>query len=272
MKHSRLAKYSLIFLVLILLAAVLAPWITPFSYDEQNILEKLQGSSFKHWMGTDLLGRDIFSRILYGARMSMAVGICTAIFSLSLGTLVGSLAGYWGGWIDAILMHSVDILAIFPSPLLAILLSLVLGRGVVGIMIAIGISSWTSQARLVRGQVMQTREMAYIEAAHSLGISVPRLIWRHILPNCLGPILVSVTHQIPLNMMTESFLSFIGLGLQPPYSSWGTLTQEGFRAIQSYPHLIIYPGAILFFTLLAFHYVGDGLQTLLGLDRDHQKF
>lgn len=269
---TKLMKISLIFLVIISLLALFAPWVTSFSYEEQNILEKLQGPSLKHWMGTDLLGRDILSRILFGARMSLAVGVCTAFFSLLIGTVVGSLAGYRGGWVDLLLMHTVDILSIFPSALLAILLSLVFGRGVLGMMIAIGMSSWTTQARLVRGQVLQIREMPYIEAAHSLGVTAPGLIWKHILPNCLGPIIVSVTLQIPLNLMTESFLSFIGLGLQPPYSSWGTLTQEGFRAIQSFPHLIIYPGAILFLTLLAFHYVGDGLQILLGIDRNHQKY
>jgi len=262
--RNRAAVASLAFLALIALLAILAPWITRFSYDEQNIADRLSGPTAIHWMGTDALGRDLFSRILYGARMSLAVGVCTAAFALLLGTLTGAIAGYKGGWVDQLLMRLVDLFYIFPSLLLAILLMLLVGRGFTGIFLALGMTAWVTQARLVRGQVLQARELSYVEAARALGIKGPRIVFRHILPNLWGPIIVSLTVQIPTNIMAESFLSFIGLGLQPPMSSWGTLANEGFRAMQSFPHLIIFPGSVLFLTMLAFNYLGDGLRD--GLD------
>ncbi len=260
---NRLAKLSLAFLAFVSLMAVFAPAVTHFSYEEQNISEKLESPSGKHWMGTDTLGRDLYSRIVYGARMSLAVGILTALFALVLGTLTGATAGYWGGWIDSILMRLVDVFYIFPSLLLAILLTLLLGRGFAGILLALGMTAWVTQARLVRGQVLQVKEQPYVEAARALGVSHFFIVARHILPNLWGPIIVSLTFQIPTNIMAESFLSFIGLGLQPPYSSWGTLASEGFRAMKSYPHLIVFPGAVLFVTMLAFNYLGDGLRDAL---------
>jgi oligopeptide transport system permease protein len=195
--------------------------------------------------------------------MSLAVGVFTALFALVLGTLSGALAGYFGGWVDQLIMRVADIFYIFPSLLLAILLTLLFGRGFTGVLLAIGLTAWVTQARLVRAQVMQAREMAYVEAARAIGRHDLAIILRHILPNIWGPVIVSLTIQIPSNIMAESFLSFIGLGLQPPYSSWGTLASDGFRAIRSFPHLIVFPGAVLFITLLAFNYLGDGLRDWL---------
>ncbi|OFZ80896.1 MAG: peptide ABC transporter permease [Bdellovibrionales bacterium RIFOXYD1_FULL_44_7] len=262
-KQNRLAILSLVFLTTIGLLAVFAPVVTQFSYEEQNISEKLEGPSTTHWMGTDSLGRDLYSRIVYGARMSLAVGVLTALFALLLGTVTGATAGYYGKWVDHLLMRVVDLFYIFPSLLLAILLMVVLGRGFVGILLALGLTAWVTQARLVRGQVLQAKEMLYVESAKAIGVSNFSIIVKHILPNLWGPIIVSLTFQIPTNIMAESFLSFIGLGLQPPYSSWGTLANEGFRAMRSYPHLIIFPGIILFVTMLAFNYLGDGLRDVL---------
>jgi len=259
LKH-RLAFASLIFILLITVLAAAAPLVTHFSYDDQNIAQKLETPSSVHWLGTDSLGRDLYSRILYGARMSLAVGVVTALFALILGTLVGAVAGYFGGWVDALLMRLVDLFYIFPSLLLAILLMLILGRGFTGIFIALGIAAWTTQARLVRAQFLQAKELLYVESARAMGVSTSGIIFKHILPNLWGPIIVSLTVQIPQAIMSESFLSFIGLGLQPPFSSWGTLANEGFRAMKSYPHLIIFPGAVLFLTMVAFNYLGDGLQ------------
>lgn len=261
--RNRLASISAAFLLAIALLAVCAPWVTQYSYEEQNIEQRLETPSARHWMGTDSLGRDLYSRILYGARVSLAVGCLTALFSLLVGTLFGAVAGYRGGWWDQILMRIVDLFYVFPSLLLAILVGLVAGRGITGILIAIGWTSWIGQARLVRSQVMQAREMLYVESARAMGVSARRTVWAHILPNLWGPIIVSLTVQIPTHIMSESFLSFIGLGIQPPYSSWGTLASEGFRAMKSYPHLILFPGGVLFFTLLAFNYLGDGLRDLL---------
>ena len=261
--RNRLALASLAFLSFVTALAVFAPLVTRYSYEEQNVSEKLETPSARHWMGTDTLGRDLYSRIVYGARMSLAVGVLTALFALVLGTVTGALAGYKGGWVDGLLMRTVDVFYIFPSILLAILLMVLLGRGFAGILLALGLTAWVTQARLVRGQVLQARELAYVEAARALGVAGPAIISRHILPNLWGPIIVSLTFQIPTNIMAESFLSFIGLGLQPPFSSWGTLASEGFRAMKSFPHLIIFPGAVLFVTMLAFNYLGDGLRDAL---------
>jgi oligopeptide transport system permease protein len=259
----RVAFFSLLFLIFITLLAIFAPFVTRFSYEEQHLLQRLEGPTLIHWMGTDTLGRDLYSRIIYGARMSLSVGVFTALFALTVGTFVGAMAGYFGGWLDRLLMSIVDLFFIFPSLLLAILLMLLLGRGFTGIFIALGMTAWVTQARLVRGQVLQAREMSYVEAARAMGVRNFAIILRHILPNLWGPIIVSLTMQIPSAIMSESFLSFLGLGLQPPFSSWGTLASDGFRAMQSFPYLIIFPGGILFITMLAFNYLGDGLRDVL---------
>jgi len=254
---------SLIFLVTMTLLAVFAPLVTHFSYEEQNIVEKLQTPSLRHWMGTDALGRDLYSRIIYGARMSLAVGAATAGIALVLGTGVGLLSGFFGGWIDRFFMRAVDLLTIFPSILLAILLMILIGRGFLGILLGLTFTAWVNHARLIRGQVLVLRELTFIESARALGAGPIRIMVFHLLPNLWGPILISLTVQIPTHIMAESFLSFIGLGIQPPYSSWGTLANEGFRAIQSFPYLILFPGGVLFLTLLALNDLGDGLKDVL---------
>ena len=258
---------SLALLLVISLLAIMAPWVTRYSYDEQNIVEQLQSPSLQHWMGTDTLGRDLYSRIIYGARTSLMVGLITALFALILGTVAGAIAGFKGGLADLLIMRVADLFYIFPSTLIAILVMIFLGKGVFGILIAIGVTSWVTQARLVRAQVIQAKEFAYVEAARAAGASNSSIVFRHILPNILGPMIVSVTFQIPTNIMSESFLSFIGLGIQPPLSSWGSLANEGFRGMQSYPHLMIFPGIILFVTLIAFNYFGDGLRDRMGGER-----
>jgi oligopeptide transport system permease protein len=250
---------SLVFLALISVMSAAAPWVTQHSFDEQNISRRLEAPSRDYWMGTDILGRDLYSRVVYGARASLAVGICTTIAALLLGTLTGATAGYFGGRIDRLLMRVVDLFYLFPSLLLAILIMILLGRGLTGILIAISLTAWVTQARLVRGQVLQARELAYVESARAMGIGSARIIFRHLLPNLWGPIIVSLTLQIPNNIMAESFLSFLGLGLRPPLSSWGTLAAEGLRSMRYDPYLMIFPGGILFLTALAFNYLGDGL-------------
>jgi len=261
--QDKIAVLSLFFLIVITTISIFAPAFTTYSYDQQNIEQRLETPTMNHLMGTDSLGRDLYSRIVYGARMSLAVGLVTALFALTFGTITGCIAGYAGGRTDQFIMRVADIFYIFPYLLLAILFTLLFGRGLLGIFLALGASTWVLQARLVRGLVLQAKEMSYVESAHSIGASHYKVIIKHILPNLMGPIIVSLTFQIPTNIMAESFLSFIGLGLQPPYSSWGTLANEGFRAMRSYPHLILFPGTILFITLLAFNYLGDGLRDLL---------
>ncbi|MCC7441247.1 MAG: ABC transporter permease [Bdellovibrionales bacterium] len=259
-RRHRVAVASVILLLAFAALAALAPWVTWFEYDAQDINARLQGPSALHWMGTDSLGRDLYTRVIYGARMSLAVGITTALSALLLGTLTGSLAGYFGGGIDRVVMRIVDVFYIFPVLLMAILLTLIFGRGFSGIFVALSLATWVFQARLVRSLYLQARELPYVESARAVGATHASIMYRHILPNLWGPILVALTYQIPANILSESFLSFIGLGLQPPLSSWGTLANEGFRAMRSYPHLILFPGVVLFLAMLAFNYVGDGLR------------
>lgn len=269
LKRNRGAYFSLYFIIFVCLVAIFAPWIAPYSFEAQNIDRALLPPNSVNWFGTDSLGRDMFSRVIYGARMSMAVGIFTAIFSLIVGGIYGAISGWVGGWIDAILMRIIDILNAIPGLVLLILVGVIFNsldlfenpelKALTGIFLALSVGGWVSLARLVRGQVLQVREMLFVEGARAMGASPTRIITRHIFPNILGPIIVMLTFQIPSNILFESFLSFIGLGLQPPFSSWGVLANDGWRA-KSYPHLIIFPGMALFFTMLAFNLLGDGLR------------
>lgn len=270
LKRNKLAVYSMYFIVLMCVVAFFADLIAPYAFDEQNMNRILEGLSREHWLGTDDLGRDMFSRLVYGARMSMAVGIITAIISLVFGTIYGSIAGWFGGRIDSILMRIIDILDSVPTVVLLILVKVYFDavnifadperRALFSILMALSIYGWIMLARVVRGQVMQVKEALYVEAAHSVGASGIWIMVRHIFPNILGPIIVVLTFQIPSNIMFESFLSFIGLGLQPPFSSWGVLANNGWKTISTYPHLIIAPSIALFVTMLAFNLLGDGLR------------
>ncbi len=254
---------STIVLLFILIFGIFSQNISQFPFDAQNINSQLQTSSWTHWMGTDSLGRDLFSRVLYGAKVSMFVGLFSAVVSILIGTFIGAISGYNGGWVDFLLMRIVDFSTIFPNILIAILLMLFLGNGLLGIIISISCVSWVQSARLVRAQVLQIKNQMHIESATATGASARRIILKHIMPLVMGPLLVSLTYQIPSNIMAESFLSFLGIGIQPPYASWGSLANEGFRAMRSYPHLMIYPGGILFITMIAFQYLGDGLHAML---------
>jgi oligopeptide transport system permease protein len=263
LKKHRVAMVSLAFLVLLSVIALLAPWVTNFTYFDQNADHALQSPNATYWFGTDTLGRDLYSRIIYGARISLAVGLFTAIFSLVIGSVYGAVSGYCGGKVDTFLMRLADILYALPSLLVTVLLMLLVGRGPVGIFLALGITGWVGAARLVRGQVMQAKEMLYVESARSLGMGNFRILFTHIFPNILGPVIVNLTFDIPQNIMAESFLSFVGLGLEPPFASWGTLANEGWRAYRTYPYLIFFPGIALFLTILAFNFLGDGLRDAL---------
>jgi oligopeptide transport system permease protein len=260
---NKVAVLSLVFLVVVCFFALFAPFVTKHSYQEQNIESRLLKPTAEYIMGTDSLGRDLFSRVVYGARASMAVGIVTALVSLIVGTAYGAISGYVGGWVDGLMMRVVDIFYIFPSLLFAILLMVLMGHGLTGIVVALAFVGWVNIARLVRGQVLQIKEMQHVEAARALGVGHHMVIARHVLPMVWGPLIVALTYQIPSNIISESFLSFIGLGLQPPVSSWGTLANEGWRGMRSYPHLIIFPGTVLFVTMLSFQFLGDGLRDWL---------
>jgi oligopeptide transport system permease protein len=269
LRKNRASVFSFWFIIFVCLVAVFAPLIAPYSFETQNIDRALFSPDSINLLGTDSLGRDMLSRIIYGARMSMSVGVFTAIFSLIIGGIYGAIAGWSGGWVDATMMRAIDILYAIPSLVLLILVGVVFNsftlfenpelKALTGIFLALSVVGWVSLARLVRGQVLQVREMLYVEGARALGASSGRIVFRHIVPNILGPVIVMLTFQIPSNILFESFLSFIGLGLQPPYSSWGVLANDGWKA-KSYPHLIIYPGLALFLTMLAFNLLGDGLR------------
>jgi len=249
-----------LFLVMITLFALFAPLVTPFSYEEQNIEQQLLQPNSTHWMGTDLLGRDLYSRIIYGSRLSLAVGAMTTLFALFIGTIAGVLSGYFGGKLDQVIMRVTDFFYTFPMILTAILFTLLFGRGLIGLFLAIGFSSWITQARLVRGQILQIKQLSYIEAAHALGQSEWNIVFKHVLPQLRGTIVIALAFQIPTNILTESFLSFMGLGLSPPFASWGTLAHEGYQAMLTYPHLIIFPGLALFLAMLSLQILADALR------------
>lgn len=247
-------------IVLVAAGAVFAPWITAYPYDFQDTLHLLSPPSAEHWMGTDRLGRDLFSRLLYGARVSMTVGIGTALTALVFGTAYGAISGYAGGGVDNLMMRGLDVVYSLPDLLLIILITVMIGRGPVGIFIALGLVSWVTVARIVRGEVLRLKELSFIEAARAIGLSHGRILALHILPNMLGILIVTLTFRIPAAILAESTLSFIGLGITPPAASWGTLANEGWAAMKFYSHLIIFPSLVIFITMLSFNFLGDALR------------
>lgn len=259
--------FSLLFIAAIAIGAALAPWLSPYTASGLEAKGILAPPSWTHWMGTDGLGRDLFTRVLYGARVSLAVGLGTALIALVLGTLYGLAAGFKGGATDNFMMRLVDIFYGLPDMLIFILLSLVFGRNIAGLLIALGLVSWVRFARIVRGQVLQAKEFLFVEGARAMGASRLRVVGRHILPNILGPIIVTLTYSIPSAILAESTLSFIGIGINDPYNpwgtSWGTLAQDGYRAMRTYPHVIFFPAAAIFCTILAFNTLGNTLRDRL---------
>lgn len=252
-----LATFSTIGLIAI--AAVLGPFLIPHDFDTQDMGIRLVGSSTQHWLGTDELGRDVLVRLLHGARVSLSVGFATAILSLILGTLIGGVAGYYGGWIDILLMKISDVVAAIPILLLTTVYLLVLGRSLTGIVIAITSFGWILQARLVRGHVHSIKRQLYIEAAKAVGAGNTRILIRHIFPQLRGTLIMGMGVLVPANILVESVLSFLGVGLQPPLASWGSLAYDGFKAFDSHPHLALYPGVTLFVTLLLMNFAADWL-------------
>lgn len=273
LKKNKVALASAAVIVFLIIIALLAPLIAPHSYEEQYLDKVLATFSSEHWLGTDNLGRDMLSRLIYGARISMAVAVFTAIVALVIGIFYGSLSGWMGGWVDSCMMRAIDILDSIPALVLLILVKVffdsmdIIGnpelRSLVGMLLALSFVSWVSVARVVRAQVLQVKQMAYVEASRSLGSSGFRSLTKHVLPNIAGPVIVLLTYQIPSNILFESFLSFLGLGLQPPYASWGVLANDGWRTMRTYPHLMISPGVAIFSAMLTFNLLGDGLRDAL---------
>jgi oligopeptide transport system permease protein len=264
---NRLLPISAVFLLIIISSAVFGPWLSSYSVGGLEEARILEPPSSTHWMGTDGLGRDLLIRVLYGARVSLTVGLSTAAIALIIGTAYGLIAGFKGGNWDHAMMRIVDLFYGLPDMLIFILLSLVLGRNIGGLLIALALVSWVRFARIARGQVLQAKQFLFVESAHALGASRRRIVSWHILPNIFGPILVTLTFSIPSAMLAESTLSFIGIGINDPYSawgtSWGTLVQDGYRAMRTYPHVIAFPAAAIFLTILSLNIIGNGLRDIL---------
>jgi len=232
---------------------------TPYSFDETSELV-LAGPSMQHLMGTDELGRDVLTRVIYGSRLSISIGIVTAIVGFVIGTIYGAAAGYLGGKVDSILMRIVDVAYSLPDLLVMILIGVLIGRGTMGILLALALTSWRGTARLVRAQFIQLKNEEFVEAARAQGQNHVLIVLKHMLPNSLGPVIVAMTFTVPAAILSESTLSFIGLGLSPPACSWGTLASDGWRALRTHPHLIFFPSMFIFMTVLSFNYLGDGLR------------
>jgi oligopeptide transport system permease protein len=260
---NKMAVMSALILILIALAAFIGPLFLAQSYETQNLQLGATPPGARHWLGTDTLGRDLFVRILYGGRVSMSVGFCATAVALVIGVLYGAISGFLGGKIDLLMMRVVDIIFALPFTVFVVLLMVFFGRKFVLLFVAIGAVQWLTMARIVRGQVLSLRHQDFIEAAKALGLSKPRIIFRHMIPNALGPIIVYATLAVPAVMLLEAFLSFLGLGVQPPMSSWGVLIKEGAEVMEEFPWLLIYPGLILALTLFSLNFLGDGLRDAL---------
>lgn len=257
------AMISGVYLLVLLVLALFTPWLAPYSYETQNLQLGASGPSAQHWLGTDTLGRDQLTRLLYGSRISLAVGFIATAVALCIGVTWGVVAGFMGGKIDTLMMRSVDALYALPFAVFVILLTVAFGRSLLLLFLAIGAVEWLTMARIVRGQVASVRQQEYIEAAITMGLRRWQIMWRHVLPNVLGPIIVYTTLMIPSVILLESFLSFLGLGVQPPQSSWGALISDGVDAMEEYPWLLIFPAASLSLTLFALNFLGDGLRDAL---------
>ena len=250
-------------LLLLIGLAIFAPWIAPYSYSYQNLDLGAQPPSGDFLLGTDTLGRDLFSRILYGARVSLLVGFVATGVALVIGVSWGIVAGYFGGRIDSVMMRIVDVLYGLPFIIFIILLMVIFGRNIWLLFAAIGAVEWLTMARIVRGQVLTIKNQEYVLAAQAMGVTNMQMFRKHIFPNILGPIAVYATLTIPQVMLLEAFLSFLGLGIQPPMSSWGTLIRYGVESMEEYSWLLIYPGLTFTITLFALNFFGDGLRDAL---------
>lgn len=265
LRRDRAALTGGIIIAFIAIAALGAPWLAPYAEGAQDPGALLQGPSLAHPFGTDQLGRDLLSRTMFGARVSMAVAFVTSLIAMTLGTLLGAVSGYVGGKVDNVLMRGVDVLYAFPDLLLIIIISVFLGQGVVGITLSLSLVSWVTVARVVRGEVLTIKARPFVEAARALGFGHRHILFREVLPHTIAPIVVTLTFRVPAVILAESTLSFIGLGLQPPTSSWGVLASSGWTAMTFHPHLILFPALAIFATILAFNLLGDGLRDAMSV-------
>ena len=261
--QNRAAMIGGITILVLIILAIFAPWIAPYSYSYQNLDIGASPPSAEHLLGTDVLGRDLLSRLLYGARISLLVGFVATGVALVIGVSWGIIAGYFGGRVDSIMMRIVDVLYGLPFIIFIILLMVIFGRNIWLLFAAIGAVEWLTMARIVRAQVIGLKNQEFVQSAQVMGVSNFSMFRRHILPNILGPIAVYATLTIPQVMLLEAFLSFLGLGIQPPMSSWGTLIRYGVESMEEHYWLLIYPGLTFTITLFALNFFGDGLRDAL---------
>ncbi|SRR6266567_3652002 len=267
-RRNRLAVGSLAFVVLLVTLAITAPILEHFGLLQdptaQDVINSYAGPGTSHHIfGTDDLGRDVLAKVIFGSQVSLTIGIVVQAIVLVIGGTIGLVAGYFGGWIDNLLMRFTDIMYAFPDLLFVLIIVAALGPTLVNIFVAIGLVSWVGLARLVRGQVLSIKEKEFVEAARAAGSSPFKIIAKHLLPNSLGPVIVTLTFGIPAAIFTEAVLDFLGVGLRPPQPSWGVMVFEGYAAVDSYPSLVIIPCLALSMTMLAFNFIGDGLRDAL---------
>lgn len=262
LRKNRLAVLSGVILLLLALVCGIGP-IFAQDYAAQDLARYATKPSAQHWFGTDTLGRDLFSRVLTGGQVSFSVGLCATVVALLIGVTFGTVSGYYGGRVDMVMMRFVDILYSIPFPIFVILLMVLFQRSFLLIFAAIGLVHWLTMARIVRSAVLSIRRMEYIEAAEATGVPRKRIIFRHVLPNVLGPVIIYTTLTIPAVMLLEAFLSYLGLGVQPPLASWGVLISEGARSMEEFPWLLLYPAIALSLTLFCLNFLGDGLRDAL---------
>lgn len=263
LQQNKLALVGLGIIVVMIILAIVGPMFSSYTYAEQDLMAANQGPSSAHWFGTDTLGRDLYTRVMYGARISLTIGFVAALINLVIGVIYGGVSGFFGGKVDRVMMGIVDILYGIPLLLYVILLMVVLEPGLTSIFIALGIAYWLTMARIVRSQIIKIKKEEYVIATQSMGIPSWRILWRHILPNCAGPIIITMTLAIPEAIFTEAFLSFIGLGVSAPMASWGVLAAEGINSMRSYPFQLIFPALAISITMLGFAFFGDGLRNAL---------
>ena len=262
-KKNKLALVSLVFLLIMILFAIFTPILSKYTYDGQDLMNRNALPSAAHWFGTDKFGRDIFVRVMYGARISLSVGFAAAFINLIIGTVFGGVCGYVGGRLDMILMRLVDIIYSVPTLLYVILIMLVFGSNIFSVLLAISVSSWAGLARQVRAQVMALKQQEYALAARVMGASSKRILFKHLVTNSIGPIIVNTTLMVPSAIFTEAFLSFVGIGISIPQASWGTMANEARSLIASQPLQMVWPVLAICLTILSLNFIGDGLNQAL---------
>jgi peptide/nickel transport system permease protein len=261
-RRNRLAMVGLVFLVLLILAAIFAPLITPYSITERS-QEFRQGPSSDHWFGTDAIGRDVYSRVVFGARVSLRIGILATVISLLIGVTLGAIAGFFGSWADTAITRIVDVFLAIPYVVLAVAIATVFCRSANAVILVLGLTGWLAMSRIVRASFLSLKNLEYIEAARALGFSRARIMFRHILPNALQPIIVYGTIAVGSVILAEAALSFLGVGPTDPTPAWGLMVSDGKSLLAVAPHLLFFPGMAIFITVLAFVFVGDGLRDAL---------